>query len=165
MKKIALKQHSTHAKGIFATAPIQQGECIIIFTGPRLTYEEVDQNDYHLQIGENEYLGPSGDLDDYINHSCAPNAAFANGLTLVAIQDITPGEEITWDYSTAIDEPDFIGFPCYCGASVCRNLVQSYRHLSAQEKSRLYPMLLPYLKEKYAESHLKAVVRCELSLV
>jgi len=52
-----------------------------------------------------------------VNHSCEPNAGFRGDLVLVARRDIGPEEEITWDYSTAIDEEEFPGFACCCGAA------------------------------------------------
>lgn len=139
-----------HGRGVFAARALRAGEAIITFSGPMLARAELDPNDYHLQIGEDRYLGPSRLADDYINHSCEPNGAFLQGLTLFAVRDLAIGEEITWDYSTAIDEADFTGFPCGCGAASCRGMVRSFRHLPKEQQERLRPWLLPYLREKYA---------------
>jgi len=147
--KVLVKDSGRHGLGVFAISPIHRGEPILDFTGPRKTREELQEGEYHLQIGEHLYLGASGEADDYVNHSCEPNAGFRGSLVLVAKRDIPAGEEITWDYSTAIDEPDFPGFPCQCGLSSCRGTVHSFRHLDNQQKSRLRPWLLAYLKEKY----------------
>lgn len=144
--KIILRESPAHGRGVFATAPIQTGALILAFTGPRLHRSEIRPDLYHLQVSEEWYLGPSGDLDDHVNHSCAPNAGFADGLDLVALRDIQPGEEITWDYSTAIDEDDFPGFPCACGATACRGVVASFRNLAPEVQARLGTGLLPYLK-------------------
>lgn len=141
-----------HGRGVYAARPLKAGEAIITFTGPTLTRAQLDPNDYHLQIGDDLYLGPSRLPDDYINHSCEPNAAFIDGLALQALRDIAVDEEITWDYSTAIDEADFPGFPCGCGARSCRGYVRSFRHLSSQQQARLRPWLLPYLRSKYRAS-------------
>jgi len=54
-------------------------------------------------------MGPSGGVDDFFNHSCDPNAGLqidGQKVWLVAIKNITQGEEITWDYSTTMDEDD-----------------------------------------------------------
>ena len=153
MTKVVLESSDAHGKGVFACAPIARGECIMTFSGTLFSRAQVDFDDYHLQVGEDLYLGPSRGLDDYVNHSCAPNSGFRGGLDLVALRDILPGEEITWDYSTAIDEPDFAGFPCGCGASVCRGKVESFRHLPAIVRQRIRPWLLPYLHDKYFSSN------------
>ncbi len=147
--KLYVKQSGQHGSGAFASEPIREGEPIIVFSGPVLHRSEVDFGDYHLQIGEALYLGPSGVADDYINHSCRPNSGFRGGLTLYALRDIDADEEITWDYSTAIDEEDFAGFPCACGSSDCRGVVRSFRHLPADVQRRLRPLLLSYLNDRY----------------
>jgi hypothetical protein len=138
-----------HGKGVFASRPIAAGEVILAFSGPLLQRIQISKDDYHLQIGEDLYIGASGAADDYVNHSCDPNAGFCGGLQLVARRAIASGEEITWDYSTAIDEDDFPGFPCTCGSFHCRGMVRSFRHLSAEDQIRLKPWLLPYLMKKY----------------
>lgn len=134
---------------MFAARRIAAGEVILEFSGAVLSRAQVREDDYHLQIDEDRYLGASGQADDYVNHSCDPNAGFADSLRLVARRDITPDEEITWDYSCAIDEADFPGFPCRCGAASCRGRVRSFRHLDAMTRQRLEPWVMPYLRQKY----------------
>ena len=102
--KVYIKSSLQHGRGVFARDQIRAGEPILTFSGPLLNRAEVREEDYHLQIGADLYLGASGEADDYVNHSCEPNAGFRDGLVLVARHDIGPEEEITWDYSTAIDE-------------------------------------------------------------
>jgi SET domain-containing protein len=147
-EKVYVQASPQHGKGVFARRALESGEPIMTFTGPLLHRSQLDPNDYHLQVGEELYLGASGSADDYVNHSCNPNAGF-QGLVLVALRDIDADEEITWDYSTAIDEADFDGFPCACGAPGCRGAVRSFRNLPAAVQTRLRPWLLPYLKAKY----------------
>jgi uncharacterized protein len=147
--KVYIKTSLQHGRGVFAQAPILAGETILVFSGPPLTRAEVREEDFHLQVGADLYLGASGDADDYVNHSCNPNAGFRDGLVLVARRDIEPEEEITWDYSTAIDEDDFTGFACCCGAAACRGVVRSFRHLDPDVREQLRGWLLPYLREKY----------------
>jgi SET domain-containing protein len=147
--KVYIKPSLQHGKGVFARAPILSGERILTFSGPLLQRAQVFEEDYHLQVGADLYLGASGEADDYVNHSCEPNAGFRDGLALVARRDIRVEEEITWDYSTAIDEEDFVGFTCYCGAAACRGAVRSFRHLDPDIQEQLRDWLLPYLREKY----------------
>ncbi len=154
--KVYVKESVQHGKGVFAARPLVMGEGIIGFGGPVLEHSQVDFDDYHLQIGTELYLGPSGAPDDYVNHCCNPNAAFGSAdsneeLMLFALRDIAADEEITWDYSTAIDEEDFAGFACACGADNCRKRVTSFRYLDNADQLRLAPYLLPYLKLKQAE--------------
>lgn len=147
--KVEVRESTQHGRGVFARVLLKRGEVILQFKGPQLTRTQLTPEMYHLQIGEDAYLGPSGEADDYVNHSCEPNAGFDHNLKLVALRDIAVGEEITWDYSTAIDEEDFTGFPCGCGAARCRGLVRSFRHLDRNEQERLVASVLPYLRHKY----------------
>lgn len=147
--KIYVKSSSQHGKGVFARSTILAGEAIITFSGPLLRRAELRESDYHLQVGEDLYLGASGSADDYVNHSCEPNAGFSGSLALVARRTIDPKEEITWDYSTAIDEEDFPGFRCCCGSPLCRGVVHSFRNLDPVLQGRLQAWLLPYLRAKY----------------
>ncbi len=146
---IYVRESPQHGRGVFAGECIAAGTTLIRFGGPLLMRAQVDFGDYHLQVGDDLYLGPSGAADDFVNHSCAPNAGFADGLALKALRDIAAREEITWDYSCAIDEADFPGFPCACGAVSCRGLVRSFRHLEPTVRERLRPWALPYLRDRY----------------
>jgi len=147
--KVYIKSSLQHGRGVFARDQIRAGEPILTFSGPLLNRSEVREEDYHLQVDADLYLGASGEADDYVNHSCEPNAGFHDGLVLVARRDIGAEEEITWDYSTAIDEEEFSGFACSCGAAACRGAVRSFRHLDPDTRERLRAWLLPYLRAKY----------------
>jgi uncharacterized protein len=122
-------------RGVFADEAIRAGELIIRFTGPFLRYADTTPQTYALQVGPDLYIGASGGFDDYINHSCAPNAGMKIqgagqdvSVNLHAIRDIGEGEEICFDYSTTMAEDDF-EMPCRCGAPSCRGLVRDGKHL------------------------------------
>lgn len=56
----------------------------------------------------------------FLNHSCAPNceARLEEGrIWLVAIRDIPPGEELTFNYG--YDLEDYKSYPCSCGSPQC----------------------------------------------
>lgn len=55
------------------------------------------------------------------NHRCEPNTAY-RGLDVIALRDITEGEELTLDYADFLDthmEP----FTCTCGSPHCRGQI------------------------------------------
>lgn len=54
----------------------------------------------------------------FINHSCEPNAGFAGNTVLVAMRDISPGEELTTDYALFDDYDGMM--QCRCGTPSCR---------------------------------------------
>jgi hypothetical protein len=118
-------RRGTHGRGVFTEELIPAEGRIIRFSGPYLRYEQTTPSTYALQIGPDLYIGASGELDDYINHSCEPNAGLRiDGTTvdLYAIRDIAAEEEILFDYSTTLDEDDFT-MSCQCGALSCRGLI------------------------------------------
>jgi hypothetical protein len=62
--------------------------------------------------------------DDFFNHSCSPNAGVQGHLLMVAMRDIRPKEEITYDYAMTDDDIDY-NFKCNCGSKQCRNYITS----------------------------------------
>src|SRR4051794_33000887 len=136
---------SKNGRGVFASAPIAPREEILPYRGPFLTYLETTPKTLALQVGPDLYLGESGAADDFVNHSCDPNAGImieGEGrevkVSLVAIRAIEPGEEIYFDYSTTMDEDDF-EMQCWCASPACRTIIRDFKHLPES------------LKQKYAE--------------
>lgn len=65
----------------------------------------------------------------FVNHSCTPNCEMqkwsVNGLSrmsLFALRDIKPGEELTYDYNFALYNPSE-GQPCKCDSKDCRGVI------------------------------------------
>lgn len=130
-------QDTPLGRGIFTTTAIPSGTFLIEMTGPVLDAHEVPSVaarsvlDMYIQCAPNKFLGPSGNFDDIINHSCDPNAGlfFENGKILIkTIKPIAVGQEIFYDYSTVITNDPFV-MKCECKAAVCRGEVASFRTL------------------------------------
>ncbi len=134
-----LERRGTEEKGfgVFAARPFKAGEVLLSFEGERLPRSRVPtklepEEDHYLQIGENLFLGPSGLIDDFVNHSCDPNCkvTFEYDVTLVAMRNIAAGEEVTFDYSTtSTDTPETWSLRCRCNGANCRGLVSGFRTL------------------------------------
>lgn len=153
--KIEIKK-SINGQGVFALEKINKDERIILFKGKILKsgglpfpYNSVE--DKYVQVGPNDYMGPSGGADDLFNHSCDPNSGlkFGRKIALYAIRDILPGEEITWDYSTTMDEKDW-EMKCCCGAKICRKTIKDFRLLPKHLKNKYkkFKIIPPYLLNK-----------------
>ena len=120
----------TDAFGAFTSQPIKKGDIISVWDGPYS--EKLPNSDlakYYLYVRPNKWLvGFGGEyVESFINHSCDPNAGVTwNGdiATLVAIQNIEPGEEITFDYGTVNPPGDNFTFSCSCGAANCRKVIR-----------------------------------------
>src|SRR3989344_5331856 len=130
-------------EGVFAARTHASGDRLMLVRGERLHRSQlppigVPEDDRFVQVGREEYLGPSGDLDDLVNHSCDPNAGLAfcdDGIWVVAIRDIPAGAEVAWDYSTTMDEDDW-EIDCACGASACRGRIRDFKHLPDETQAR-----------------------------
>jgi SET domain-containing protein len=58
----------------------------------------------------------------YSNHSCAPNCEVEKtprALWVVALGDISEGEELTYNYGYGFDPDSYQDFPCRCRAKNC----------------------------------------------
>lgn len=140
LRRVFLGQ-SRNGNSIFSRGH-RKGEKIIEFTGKILDYDEIKTHSYEdehcLQIGPRIYMGLSGNIDDFINHSCEPNSGIkkiTGKYFLIAVKDIKNNEEITWDYSTWVQEPLW-KMKCYCGSKNCRGIIRSFRYLSEDIKRK-----------------------------
>lgn len=120
-------------EGVFAKEAIAAGEVVTDFstgTGQHVTSAEADRLydrgfDYMLQTGDDEFFAATTPEEveegDYLNHSCDPNLGFHGPLRLVAMRNIDPGEELTFDY--AMSESSDYRMDCRCGAPNCRHVI------------------------------------------
>jgi uncharacterized protein len=129
---------SALGRGVFATRSFRPGQPILEFSGPALKQDEVlalgGDRVYALQVGPDEYLDtmPPG---RYVNHSCDPNAGIVNDRVLIALRSIEAGEEIQFDYSTAMSR-DHWTVECRCGRSTCRRVILDFHHLPPITQNR-----------------------------
>jgi hypothetical protein len=125
--------------GVFTTVVIPAKVPIVEFKGDLFLTDQVKHDsEYILQIGINTFLGPSGEIDDYINHSCNPNCLVhivGNRAILYSMYLIPANIELTFDYSTtATDTPEEWSMSCQCGSSNCRRTISGYNTLDRQAK-------------------------------
>jgi len=131
--------------GVFTKRVINKGEKIVEFTGEPTSHSHY----YTLQIGDNEHIGPSGGMDDYVNHSCNPNCYINFGdMTLIAIRKIKKGKELSFSYCTTDYDLGNSSFECKCGSKKCLGEVKGFVSLSRKEKVKMRPLLFPYLLNK-----------------
>lgn len=135
---LALRSAGAKGRGVFAARPVSAGTHLLDFTGPVVPIADVRDFTHAIQIADDHFLGPSGGLDDFVNHSCDPNCGLSEGpgrLALIALRAIRRSEEITFDYSTCmVAEEGFEG--CRCGATICRGRVLPYTRLPLELRRR-----------------------------
>jgi hypothetical protein len=140
--------------GIVASAPIRRGELICVWGGRIVSRAEVDildavQRSYVLQIEEGLFLYAPGAPEDaeIVNHCCEPNAGFSGQVSLVALRNIKPGEEVCFDYAMS-ETSDFAEFDCRCGAPGCRGRVRADDWMRPDLQSRYRGHFSPYLQRR-----------------
>jgi uncharacterized protein len=118
-------------RGLTAIAPIAADELVaakgghIVDTATLRSLPERLQNS-DVQIADGLHL-VAVEEDEYepvmlfINHSCEPNVGFAGNIVLVAMRDISPGEELTTDYALFDDYDGAMA--CRCGTPSCRGTI------------------------------------------
>lgn len=70
------------------------------------------------------------------NHSCDPNTRY-EGLDVVALRNISKGEELTLNYTDFLDE-NMEPFDCRCGAANCCGRISGTQNNSVTERESLY---------------------------
>jgi uncharacterized protein len=94
--------------GLFSTKPIERGAYIATYRGRRITTDEADRREargakYMFALNKRWVIdgSPRWNVARYINHSCRPNAkpvGRRGGIVIVALRQIEPGEEVTYNY-------------------------------------------------------------------
>lgn len=141
----------TAGRGVFATEPIPRGTFLAQCTGTLRATDELEDWMYAMMVGPDLWLtSPGENLDDYFNHSCAPNVGFPTGeAAFIALRDIAASEELCWDYSTSMTEAGW-RMPCLCGTPACRGTVAAFQELPRAEQQRLLPLTLAYIRQQHA---------------
>jgi SET domain-containing protein len=118
-------------RGLLAVAPITAHELVAIKGGHILTstalrsLPERLQNS-EIQIADGFHLAAVEETEYepimlFLNHSCEPNVGFAGNIVLIAMRDISPGEELTTDYALFDDYGGVM--ECRCGTPSCRGAI------------------------------------------
>jgi D-alanine-D-alanine ligase len=135
-KKYAVKGNAIAGYGIYATQPIAKGD--VVFKGEEkaqriVTKHFVDDNwneaekenfrRYAYPISKEVFILWDNNPAEWApqNHSCEANTGYV-GLNVVALRNITKGEELTLDYASFLDE-HAQPFTCTCGSKQCRGLI------------------------------------------
>jgi len=133
---LIIRSSSIHAAGCYTTTPIRKGARVTEYTGPRLSKQQADVAyeespiTYLFGLGKGDIVIDGHATAMFINHSCDANCEtreIRNRVWIVAIRDIAPGEEITYDYCL-YDGGDDEAI-CNCGARTCRGSMYSPQEL------------------------------------
>ncbi len=137
-------------RGVFARARVNRGDVLAVWggqviRGTQLRDQTLSDRRLTLQIDEDFYIvstreGPA----DWVNHSCEPNAGLRGQVVLVAMRDILPEEEVTFDYAMS-DGSSYDEFECRCGTLSCRGQVTGEDWKSPELQRRYTGYFSPYI--------------------
>ncbi|MBL9204365.1 MAG: SET domain-containing protein-lysine N-methyltransferase [Opitutaceae bacterium] len=135
-----------HGRGVYARTFIPAGTKIIEYTGERITKAESARRE--ILRARRQQRGGDGcvyifelnrryDVDGrnrgnparLINHSCEPNCRsdiIRGRIWILAIDDIPPGTELTFDYGYTYAES--LNHRCRCGAPSCAGYIVDANH-------------------------------------
>jgi D-alanine-D-alanine ligase-like ATP-grasp enzyme len=148
-KSYAIRGNSIAGYGIYANRSIAAGETI--FKGEEKPqrivtrrYVDLNWNEAEKEVFDRYAYPVSNEVfmlwdDDPTgwapqNHCCEPNTGF-DGLNVIALRNISKGEELTLDYANLLDETAQ-PFECRCGAANCRGLVTGTPNNSVNKREK-----------------------------
>lgn len=142
--------------GSFARECIVAGTTVAGFGGyvttvamvHRLTPDRVSRS---IQVDDDLYLvsAETPEPGDMLNRSCDPNCGLMGGTLLVAMRDLEPGDELSFDYATC-DSSDYDEFDCACSALVCRGTVTGRDWMLPELQAKYAGWFSPYLARRIA---------------
>ncbi len=132
--------------GLFATKPIKKGTKIVRYFGPLLDSkkkkDDAIENKYLFELNGRWTIDGSvrKNIARYINHACKPNAESdvsprKRKVVIRAIKNISPGEEINYDYGTDYFKAYLKPIGCKCDA--CEKKRKKKRAEARAERLRL----------------------------
>jgi uncharacterized protein len=144
---LIIRRSNIHAEGCFTQVPLKNGSRVVEYTGPRLTNQKADvlyqnqERTYLFGLSDGEHVIDGDGVAAFINHSCEPNceADEVNGrVFIIAIRNIAPGEELTYDYNLYDGELEDLS-PCSCGAKNCRGTMYSEAEIKRRKRLAAIP--------------------------
>ena len=138
--------------GLFAHVPIRKDDLLIVWGGTVVhahdLKELVIENIKIVQIEEDLYsVSDRNGPGDYINHCCDPNAYIDGSVSVRALRDLLPGEEVCYDYGTTHGS-SFDDFNCSCGTPNCRGAVTGNDWRRPELQERYQGLFSSYLQRR-----------------
>jgi hypothetical protein len=123
--KLHVKRAKT-GKGLFTEDAISKGACVIEYTGRVVSEAEQARMSGRYLFEVSKKVTIDGNIPSnparYINHSCAPNCEAdgpAGRVFILALRNINPGEELTYDYGKEYFDEHIKPNGCRC--TTCAN--------------------------------------------
>jgi hypothetical protein len=157
--KAVVRESKIHGRGLFAIADIAKNEIVAVKGGHIVDGRSLREKirpalgSVEIQIDDDLFIAPVTEEERelsmlYSNHSCDPNLGMRGEISLVAMRDISAGEELTHDWAMTDDDDYFV--ECNCGAANCRQILtgKDWQRRDLQERYAGY--FSAYLVRKIA---------------
>ena len=152
--KCESREHAGGGCGVFALESVSKWELVSLWGGRIVRTDELDPSlprftQRVLQVDEDLYLLTAEETEpnDCFNHSCDPNLGFFGQIGLIAMRDIQPGEEVTFDYAMSDGGP-YDEFECTCASSKCRKRITGNDWMLPELWVRYEGFFSPYLARR-----------------
>lgn len=159
--KVVVREAGDKGIGSFVTEPVAKGEILIVQGGRIILSAQLDTKEYEpyayhcFQVERDMYICPinlvreEADGVFNVNHSCNPTCGFQGQLTLVAMRDLAPGDEVTFDYAmtdVGTREEGWESMVCLCGSENCRTHISGTDWKLPEIQSRYRGYFSPYVQ-------------------
>lgn len=161
MKTVYKGKSKISGYGLFVKEKVKKGERICYIKGQKKfkinrSIKDTLANPDWVGVRKNWWIDPIPPFK-FLNHSCNPNAGIKGSVTLCALRNIKPDEEITVDYSTFEGDERWQlegGKMCLCGEKNCRGVIKSIHYLPKSTFVKYLPLVSSYFKEQYKKQAL-----------
>jgi uncharacterized protein len=139
---LIIRSSAIHAAGCYTTSRIAKNTLVVEYTGPRITKELADERyqnsptTYLFGVGDGSTVIDGHGTAMFINHSCDPNCETDERdgrVWVIALRDIAPGEELTYDYNLYDGDEDEAR--CNCGSANCRQTMYSPQEIRRRKRT------------------------------
>lgn len=156
-KKVYIAKSPIHGYGIFAKKSIRKGETVYRILGKPVHFVVTNKKTAQMGadwfgIGENTWRDPGEGIGKYQNHSSNPSCGIKGSVTVCAMRDIKPGEEITIDYSTIEAEPLWAMIDTTANGKD-RRMIRSIQFLDNKVFKKYLPYIPRYFQRVYYKYH------------
>jgi uncharacterized protein len=173
MSRVFTTESSIHGTGVFSSTHLTPGEIILNINDFRVVTDadplnpkkgEFEHHCDYLAGGKVVLMQPP---ERFINHCCDPNTlirTISGDRYVVALREIGPGDEITYDY--CVNGDGDTAWDCSCKSPKCRNHhLSGFFHLPVDIQARYLALLEEWFVAEHWEEAEALKRRIEEALI